>query len=221
MHGSLAAGVVDARGPAATLGLTVHLHTDARYQSSPPTLQIILLIAYALSLLVGVRDVGVPGPPQPRRLVVPAEGTQRAGRRIGGQLHQRVQLLGEPVLVEPIPDAGWGSLGGWGLLWMRLLPVVYGLGAHALLRLLLATALGSGLHQNRPMLRRCTPARQASRWLRARSWSHRLGAVGLLLAATTAVVPVGFGDATLGDVLESTAVRMYYPGPTSSGTTRA
>lgn len=35
----------------------------------------------------------------------------------------------------------WGSLGGWGLLWMRLLPLIYGLLGYFLLRVLLATML--------------------------------------------------------------------------------
>jgi len=310
--------VTDARGPAATAGLTVHLHTDARYQSSPSTLKIILLIAHALSLLallavglrawVGRRDRHPSGGLVWPRLALPdalvvvasaawaflgplniddswyllmARNAQAAGY-VGNYINM-FNSSESPFVLSQYLMQGWGSLGGWGLLWMRLLPVVYGLGTYALLRLLLATVLGNGLHQRRPLRRRAAWAlvfahllwwlpygitlrpeplialasaavlllaelarRRRSigllavatavaalamtvsptalvaavplllnvpwvwRWLRARSWSHRVGAVGLLLAATTAVVPVGFGDATLGDVLESTAVRTYY-----------
>ena len=35
----------------------------------------------------------------------------------------------------------WGSLGGWGLPWLRLVPLAYGLATYAVLRWLLAVAL--------------------------------------------------------------------------------
>jgi hypothetical protein len=48
------------------------------------------------------------------------------------------------------------------------------------------------------------------RWLHAVSTGARLAAVAALAAAGTVIVPVGFGDASLGDVLESLAVHTWY-----------
>ncbi|MGH3904491.1 MAG: arabinosyltransferase domain-containing protein [Pseudonocardiaceae bacterium] len=53
-----------------------------------------------------------------------------------------------PFVTSQYLLAGWGALGqslfggGWELLWMRLLPLTYGLATWVLLRILLATALG-------------------------------------------------------------------------------
>ncbi|MGH3944112.1 MAG: arabinosyltransferase domain-containing protein, partial [Pseudonocardiaceae bacterium] len=47
-------------------------------------------------------------------------------------------------------------------------------------------------------------------WLRAQPRVSRVAAIGLLVAAGTSLVPVGFADATLGDFLESTAVHQWY-----------
>jgi hypothetical protein len=47
-------------------------------------------------------------------------------------------------------------------------------------------------------------------WLRAQGAAARTAAVLLLAAAGTSLVLVGFADATLGDVLESTAVHQWY-----------
>ncbi|MGH3804296.1 MAG: arabinosyltransferase domain-containing protein, partial [Pseudonocardiaceae bacterium] len=47
-------------------------------------------------------------------------------------------------------------------------------------------------------------------WLREQTRAARVAAVGLLVAAGTSLVPVGFADATLGDFLESTAVHQWY-----------
>lgn len=49
-----------------------------------------------------------------------------------------------------------------------------------------------------------------ARWLRRQPWSARIGAVGLALASATVVVPVGFADATPGDVLEAIDVHRWY-----------
>lgn len=311
--------VTDAQGAAATAGLSVRLHTDARYQSSPSALKLVLLVAHALSLLalliVGWRVCGGrtrrddrhPGLIRPRlalpdALVVAVSGAwaflgpvniddswyllMARNAQASGYVSNYINMFNSsenPFVLSQYLMQGWGSLGGWGLLWMRLLPVMYGLATYALLRLLLATVLGRGL-QDRRSLRRRAPwalaiahllwwlpygitlrpeplivlfgaavlllaelARQRRsvgvlavatavaalaltvsptalvaavplvlnlpwlwRWLRAAGWRHRIGAIGLLLAATTAIVPVGFGDATLGDVLEATAIRTYY-----------
>lgn len=48
------------------------------------------------------------------------------------------------------------------------------------------------------------------RWLRRQSWSARVGAVLLALASATVVVPVGFADATLGNVVEAAKVHQWY-----------
>lgn len=48
------------------------------------------------------------------------------------------------------------------------------------------------------------------RWWRAVELSHRVGAVLLIGAAASVVIPVAFADATLGDVLESVAVHRWY-----------
>ncbi|MGH3815431.1 MAG: arabinosyltransferase domain-containing protein, partial [Pseudonocardiaceae bacterium] len=47
-------------------------------------------------------------------------------------------------------------------------------------------------------------------WLRGQTRVARVAAIGLLGAAGTSLVLVGFADATLGDVLESTAVHQRY-----------
>lgn len=49
-----------------------------------------------------------------------------------------------------------------------------------------------------------------SRWLRRQPWSGRIAAVLLAAASTTVIVPVGFADATLGDVLEAAQVHRWY-----------
>ncbi len=49
-----------------------------------------------------------------------------------------------------------------------------------------------------------------TRLLRRQPWSARVGAVLLALASTTVVVPVGFADATLGNVLEAIDVHRWY-----------
>jgi hypothetical protein len=172
----------------------------------------------------------------------------------------------------------WGWLGGWGLAWMRLVPLSYGLLTWVLLRVLLVRMLGPQRGAGRvvwallggyllwwlpygitlrpePLIvllaaatlllaelahrRRSVGALAAATasaalalsvspsglvaaaplvlalpwlwtWLRARSMRTRLATLLLLAAATTSLVPVGFADATLGDVLESSAVHQWY-----------
>ena len=48
------------------------------------------------------------------------------------------------------------------------------------------------------------------RWLTTASWRTRLGVVGAVIAAGTIAIPIAFGDATLGDVLEATDVHSWY-----------
>ena len=47
-------------------------------------------------------------------------------------------------------------------------------------------------------------------WWQAADLAHRVGAVLLVSAAASVVIPVAFGDATLGDVRESVAVHRWY-----------
>ncbi|MBK0865450.1 arabinosyltransferase domain-containing protein [Saccharopolyspora sp. HNM0986] len=48
------------------------------------------------------------------------------------------------------------------------------------------------------------------RWLREQSWAERAGVLLLAAASASVIVPVGFADATLGDVLEATDVHKWY-----------
>ncbi|MDQ3989247.1 MAG: arabinosyltransferase, partial [Actinomycetota bacterium] len=182
----------------------------------------------------------------------------------------------------------WGEFGqffsgGWGLVWMRLLPLAFGLLTWVLLRRLLTSVLvdpvlgrerGSGVApwallvayllwwlpygmtlRPEPLIvlfaaavlllaelarrRRSVGALAGATtcaalavavspsglvaaaplvlavpwlwsWLRVQGRPERVAAVLVLAAAATALVPVGFADATLGNVLESTAVRQWY-----------
>ena len=72
---------------------------------------------------------------------------------------------------------------------------------------LAVTASPSGVTAAAPLLM-CVP--WLVRWLREQPWTARAGALLLGVAAATVVVPIGFADATLGDVLEATAVHKWY-----------
>ncbi len=194
-----------------------------------------------------------------------------------------------PFVASQYVLGAWGWLGqsllaegGWGLAWMRLLPLLYGLIVWLLLRTVLVSGDAShGSHPHSPrwgswalalahmlwwlpygMTLRPEPlivvfaaaalllaelARRARsvgalaaataaaalgvavspsglvalaplalalpwlwNWLRAARPADRVAAVLTLAAAGTALIPVGFADATLGDVLESTAVHQWY-----------
>ncbi|MDQ3887027.1 MAG: arabinosyltransferase, partial [Actinomycetota bacterium] len=177
----------------------------------------------------------------------------------------------------------WGAIGGWGLPWLRLLPLLYGLATWALLRMLLTIALGpsTSTHPARsrtvpwvllvayllwwlpygmmlrpePLIAMCaagvlllaevarrrrslgmlagatavaTLALTASpsglvagaplvvalpwllRELRERGWVERVAAVLVVGAASTVVVPIGFADASLGEVLDAAATHTWY-----------
>lgn len=178
----------------------------------------------------------------------------------------------------------WGSLGealglpGWGLLWLRVLPVVYGLGTYALLRVLVCVLTGRigrrpgvvwalaaahllwflpygitlrpepagtvatagvmllvalALHRRAlgPLAAAVAVAVVGVTtaptavvaavpllfalplvWSRLRDarWPGRLAMVAAAVGAASMIVPLGFGDATLGDVRESVAVHRWY-----------
>ncbi len=202
---------------------------------------------------------------------------------IGNQIYM-FNTTENPFVFSQYLMAVWGHLGdaiglpGWGLLWMRLLPLVLGLATWWLLRVLLATSLGragrlSGVAWAlllahlawwlpygmalRPevvivplaaavlVLAEVARRRQAVgplipatalaalavtvspsglvaaapvvvalpwlwRWLVAHGRRSRLGAAGAVIAAGTIAIPIGFGDATLGDVLEAIDVHSWY-----------
>ncbi|MQA13813.1 MAG: arabinosyltransferase [Pseudonocardiaceae bacterium] len=175
----------------------------------------------------------------------------------------------------------WGTLGGWGLLWMRVLPLVYGLLVWVILRFALVSGDAShGSHRHSRavpaallvahllwwlpygMMLRPEPliavfaaavlllAEIARRrrslgalvlatsatalavtvsptgivagaplvmtlpWLlallRERGWGQRVTVVVVAAAAATIAVPVGFADASLGEVLDATATHSWY-----------
>jgi Mycobacterial cell wall arabinan synthesis protein/EmbC C-terminal domain/Arabinosyltransferase concanavalin like domain len=183
-----------------------------------------------------------------------------------------------PFVASQYVLQAWGAVGGWSLVWMRLVPLVYGLLTWVLLRLLLAAGFGRELGTGRavwallvayllwwlpygmtlrpePLIvllaaatlllaelarqRRSVGALAAATstaalalsvspsglaaaaplvlalpwlwvWLRTHGTGARVAAVLLLAAAGTSVVLVGCADATLGDVLESTAMHQWY-----------
>ena len=202
---------------------------------------------------------------------------------IGNQIYM-FNTTENPFVLSQYLMALWGHLGvaiglpGWGLLWMRLLPLLLGLVTWWLLRILLVTLLGrSGrlpgvawalllahlawwlpygmalrpevvivplsagvlvlaeLARRRQAVGPLIPATALAalavsvspsglvaaapvvvalpwlwRWLVARGWRSRLGAAGAVIAAGTIAIPIGFGDATLGDVIEATDVHSWY-----------
>ncbi|MGB6165870.1 MAG: arabinosyltransferase domain-containing protein [Pseudonocardiaceae bacterium] len=189
-----------------------------------------------------------------------------------------------PFVASQYVLQAWGWLGqpqgvgGWGLAWMRLVPLGYGLATWLLLRLYLVAGFGRELGTGRAVwallvayllwwlpygmtlrpeplivllaaatlllaelarrrrsigalavatttaalamsvspsgLVAVAPLVLALPWLwrtlRAQSALPRVAAVLLLAASSSALVLVGFADATLGDVLESTAVHQWY-----------
>ncbi|CAL99538.1 arabinosyltransferase B [Saccharopolyspora erythraea NRRL 2338] len=72
---------------------------------------------------------------------------------------------------------------------------------------LAVTASPSGVVAVAPLLL-CLP--WLVQWLRAQPWAARVAAVLLAAASATVVVPVGFADATLADVVEATRVHQWY-----------
>lgn len=210
-----------------------------------------------------------------------ARGANSSGS-VGNAIYM-FNVTENPFVASQYVLQAWGWLGqlcgaSWGLAWMRLVPLSYGLATWLLLRLLLVTGLGRELGTGRAtwallvayllwwlpygMTLRPEPlivllatatlllaglarrrhsvgvlavatataalAMSASpsglvaaaplvlalpwlwRWLRAQGALARVAAVLLLAASGTSLVLVGFADATLGDVLESTAVHQWY-----------
>ncbi len=154
-------------------GLSVQLHTDARYQSHPTLLKTALLVAHGLALAALLvlawrwwRGAG-PGLVRPRPswadavvvavslfwvlagpvniddswYLLMARNAMQSGY-LGNVIYQ-FNVTENPFVASQYVMQAWGALGGdWSLGWMRLLPLAYGLATYALLRVLVATALG-------------------------------------------------------------------------------
>ncbi|HWR48322.1 MAG TPA: arabinosyltransferase domain-containing protein, partial [Pseudonocardiaceae bacterium] len=311
----------DADGQPASAGLAVSLHTDARYESSPTALKIVLLVVCAAALLAllalawrwwGGQEAPIQGPIQgpiqrPRLgaadavlvvvsavwvLLAPtnfddpwyllmARGANTSGS-VGNAIYM-FNVTENPFVASQYVLQAWGWLGqfqgvSWGLAWMRLVPLIYGLATWLLLRVLLVAGFGRELGTGRaawallvayllwwlpygmtlrpePLIvllaaatlllaelarrRRsvgalvvatataalamsvspsglvaAAPLVLALPWLwrllRGQDALARVATVLALAAASTSPVLVGFADATLGDVLESTAVHQWY-----------
>jgi hypothetical protein len=286
-------------------GLAVEIRTDARYQSEPSPLKTTLLVAHGLALLALLvvawrvwpgRGPGLrrprPAPADAVVLVVSAAWAvlgpvniddswyalmaRAAGASgyVGNYIYQ-FNVTENPFVLSQYAMQAWGQLGGWNLLWLRMLPLAYGLVTYVLLRVLLATVLPRvravpwalaaahllwfcaygitlrpetaivvlsaavlllvELARRRESIGALAAATAVAalamtvsptalvavaplvlalpwflRWLRAAPPVQRVAAGLLALASASVVVPVGFADATLGDVLESVAVHRWY-----------
>jgi Mycobacterial cell wall arabinan synthesis protein/EmbC C-terminal domain/Arabinosyltransferase concanavalin like domain len=205
-----------------------------------------------------------------------ARGAKRSGS-ISNAIYM-FNVTENPFVASQYVLQAWGWLGGWGLSWMRLVPLAYGLGTWLLLRVLLVAGFGRQLGSGRavwallvayllwwlpygitlrpePLIvllsavtlllaelarrRRSVGVLIAAtaaaalamsvspsglvaaaplvlalpwlwRWWRDQDALTRVATVLALAAAATSLVLVGFADATLGDVLESTAVHRWY-----------
>lgn len=289
-------------------GLRVELRPDARYQSVPTGLKVALLLAHGLALIALLVAAARAWPGRRRRLPRPrwhpadvvvvavsvawvvlgplniddswyalmARDATASGY-VGNAIYQ-FNVTENPFVLSQYALQAWGALGGWGLAWLRLVPLTYGLVTYAALRWLLAVTLGrvalrpvvgwalAGAHllwflgygitlRPEPLIvagtavvwllvelarrRESVPLLAGAvvvgtltlttsptalvalaplvlalpwlrRWWRAARPLARVAAVALAAAGASVVVPVGFGDASLGDVLESIAVHRWY-----------
>lgn len=167
-----------AAGPAAA-GLGVELHTDARYESSPSPLKVVLLVAHLLALAVtlavavrawtGTRPVFAvrPRPGVADAVVVLVSVAwavlgplniddswyalmARQGAATGaiGNAIYQFNVTEAPFATSQYLMQFWGELGealgvgGWSLVWLRVVPVVLGLITWAALRLTLPALAG-------------------------------------------------------------------------------
>ncbi|HEY6422227.1 MAG TPA: arabinosyltransferase domain-containing protein [Pseudonocardiaceae bacterium] len=155
-------------------GLAVSMHTDARYESTPTALKAGLLVVCAAALLAllglawrwwGGRPVAIRWP-RPRVadavlvavsavwvLLAPTNfddswyllmaRSANASGSVGNAIYM-FNATENPFVTSQYVLQAWGAVGGWGLAWMRLVPLVYGLLTWVLLRLLLALLVGGG-----------------------------------------------------------------------------
>ncbi|MBW0104685.1 arabinosyltransferase domain-containing protein [Pseudonocardia sp. KRD291] len=304
-----------AQGLSQAAGMSVTLHTDARYESSPSVLKTVLLIAHLVSLVALLtvawrtwrgRDLErLPRPrPSPADAVVlivslawavlgpvnvddswyaSMARNGAASGAIGNYIYQ-FNVTENPFSTSQYLMQFWGSFGealglqGWGLLWLRVLPVLYGLGTYLLLRALLRVVAGrigerpgvvwalAGAHllwflaygiSLRPepagtlatagvMLLVVVARRRGSlgmlaaatavavigvstaptalvaavplvlglpmvwQWLRTHGWGDRFAVLAVAVGAASVIVPLGFADASFGDVRESFNVHRWY-----------
>jgi Mycobacterial cell wall arabinan synthesis protein/Arabinosyltransferase concanavalin like domain/EmbC C-terminal domain len=169
----------DLEGQPEAAGLAVTLHTDARYESTPTTLKIVFwgLCGGALLVLLGLAwrwwkgQVVAVGWPKPRIadgvlvvvaavwvLLAPtnfddpwyllmARGAQASGS-VGNAIYM-FNITENPFVASQYVLQAWGAMGGWGLVWMRLVPLIYGLLTWLLLRLFLVVGFGRELGTGR------------------------------------------------------------------------
>ncbi|MGB8996778.1 MAG: arabinosyltransferase domain-containing protein, partial [Pseudonocardiaceae bacterium] len=171
--------VTDLEGQPAVAGLAVSLHTDARYESAPTALKIGLLALCAAALLAllglawrwwGGQAVAVRWP-KPRIadavlvavsavwvLLAPTNFDDSwymlmaRGATASGSVSNAIYMFNateNPFVASQYVLQAWGSLGGWALAWMRLVPLAYGLLTWLLLRLLLVAGFGRELGTSR------------------------------------------------------------------------
>ncbi|MDQ5856458.1 MAG: arabinosyltransferase domain-containing protein, partial [Actinomycetota bacterium] len=170
----------DLEGQPAARGVAVSLHTDARYESRPTPLKIVLLMLHGLAVLVllglawrwwGGTASGTQAPVMRRRqiraadavlvavsalwvLVAPtnfddpwyllmARGADTSGS-IGNAIYM-FNVTENPFVASQYVLQAWGPVAGWGLAWMRLVPLIYGLLTWVLLRTLLIKGFGHQL----------------------------------------------------------------------------
>lgn len=155
-------------------GLTVTLRPDDRYASSPTTTKTVLVIAHLLALAATLvlawrvfRSRG-PGVARPRPgladgvlvavvlawavlgpmnfddswYALMASGAGESGY-VGNQVYM-FNVTENPFVVTQYLARFWGMIGDTSLLWLRLLPAIYGIATWVLLRTFLETALGRG-----------------------------------------------------------------------------
>ncbi|MGB9281054.1 MAG: arabinosyltransferase domain-containing protein, partial [Pseudonocardiaceae bacterium] len=171
--------VTDLEGQPAVAGLAVSLHTDARYESAPTALKIGLLALCAAALLAllglawrwwGGQAVAVrwPKPRIPDAVLVAVSAVwvllaptnfddswymlMARGATASGSVSNAIYMFNateNPFVASQYVLQAWGSLGGWALAWMRLVPLAYGLLTWLLLRLLLVAGFGRELGTSR------------------------------------------------------------------------
>jgi arabinosyltransferase B/arabinosyltransferase C len=300
----------DVEGQPAAIGLAASLHLDARYESTPTTLKIGLLVVCCAALLVLLglawrwwrgHQLAPIRCPRPRAadavlvvisavwvLLAPTNfddswyALMARGANASGSIGNAIYMFNtseSPFVASQYVLQVWGSIGGWGLAWMRLVPLIYGLVTWLLLRVVLVTGFGRELATPRaayallvayllwwlpygmtlrpePLIvllatatlllvelarrRRSVGVLAAATttaalaisvspsglvaaaplvlavpwlwaWLRDQHALARVATILLLVtAAVTSLVLVGCADATLGDVLEATAVHQWY-----------
>ncbi|HEX2289177.1 MAG TPA: arabinosyltransferase domain-containing protein, partial [Pseudonocardiaceae bacterium] len=175
----------DLEGQPAAQGLAVSVHTDARYESRPTTLKIVLLVLHGVALLVllglawrwGGGTAGRTQAPAVRRRRIRAADAvlvavsalwvllaptnfddpwyllMARGGDISGSIGNAIYMFNvteNPFVASQYVLQAWASLGqsfgaAWGLAWMRLVPLIYGLLTWVLLRTLLVKGFGSEL----------------------------------------------------------------------------